>query len=81
MEEQEELQFPLIFNQCPNCGSARRIANEVLRKRMDEGKIAEDVTAWLGSSQAIIVDPRKTWLSAPAIQAKFDVCADCGTYY
>ena len=43
MEQKDEgLKFPLIFNQCPNCGSERGLANEVLREEKAKGKIRPD---------------------------------------
>lgn len=77
----EDIKFPLTFDKCPNCGSTRRVANEVLQKQKDEGKIAPGVNAFIARHQSLIVDPRRTWLSAPIITTFYDTCVDCGTLY
>lgn len=78
---QEKPEFPKEFNQCPNCGSTRRIANEVLQTEKDKEKIREQVKAFMFQTQCLIVDQTKAWLSAPMILAWYDVCVDCGTFY
>jgi len=80
-KEQPELQFPITFSKCPNCGSTRRIANEVLEGEKKKKGLNPKLMATLLQHQVIIADPTRTWLSAPAISSSFDACADCGTVY
>jgi len=77
----EELKFPIDFDSCPNCGSTRRLAEEVMRKEKDKGKVGEDTKPFAFSGQSLMADPRKTFLSAPILLTFYDVCADCGTVY
>ena len=81
MEEQpEEIKFPLHFTVCPNCGSTRFVANEVLKKEKEKGKISPNIqNAFLFSHNSAILDATRTVLSAPVIVTFFDSCADCGT--
>jgi len=81
MEDKEELKFPLSFDQCPNCGSERKIAGEILKQEKEKGKISPGVKAFISTSNSVIADMGRTWLSAPIISTFYDVCGDCGTYY
>jgi len=76
-----EEQFPLTFDQCPNCSSTRRIANEVIQEQKDAGKAGENTQAWLFSHQSMIADMSRTHLQVPVVMTYYDVCMDCGTTY
>ncbi len=78
---EEKPMFPINIDKCPNCGSTRRIANEVLEIEKEKGKIGPKVVSFLFQHQSLITDPAKTVLSAPIIMSFFDVCVDCGTVY
>jgi len=71
----------LNFTKCPNCGSERRIAYEVLLEQIEKGKMKKESNAFLFTHQSIIAGPVGTWLSAPVVISFYDVCADCGTVY
>ena len=81
MEEQEEKQFPIHMEQCPNCGSLRRVAMEVLNKEHEAGKAMVATTAFLFQHQSLIAPPGGQFLSATVIVTWYDVCYDCGTVY
>ena len=78
-EEQKQIVYPLNFTECPNCGSARTIAKDVLEQEKAKGKIGEHSTAFLFRHQSIITEPLRNALTAPSILSYFDACADCGT--
>jgi len=78
---EEELKFPLEFNECPNCGSTRRVAGIIAEQEREKGKIGKDAQMALHQFTSIIADPRMVTLQAPAIIAYVDICADCGTLY
>lgn len=79
---EERPEFPKTFDHCPNCGSTRRVANEILQAEKEKGKILDgNVTAFMSKDSTIIADPRKQWLSAVAVTALYDVCMECGTLY
>ena len=77
MEEKPKL---LDINQCPNCGSENRLANEVLQNQIKKGKMDKTTIAFLFTHQSIIARPTG-WLSAPCIISYYDVCSECGTVY
>lgn len=77
----EGMKLPIEFKECPNCGSDKRIANEILENEKAKGKTGKDANAYLFMHQSLIADPAKTILSAPLITAFFDACMVCGTVY
>lgn len=77
----EETKFPLTFNQCPNCGSIRRIGNEVLEQEKEKGRAGKDMIGFLFNHSGVVADQRKTMLSVPLISTLFDACMDCGAVY
>lgn len=77
----EELQFPLNFDHCPNCGSTKRLAETVAKQEKEKGKISEDTHVVMVSYQTLVADPRKMILTVPIISTFVDICADCGTLY
>ena len=77
----DEIKFPLKFEECPNCGSTRRVANEVLEKEKLKNNVGLGVNAFLFQHQSMIADARKPFLSAPIILTFYDACVDCGTVY
>ena len=81
-EEEKELKFPLTWSKCPNCGSTRRIAGEIIEQERKKGRIGEGVTAVSFVAPPIMIaDPRKIILASPMLMTFYDVCADCGTLY
>lgn len=77
----EERKYPITFDQCPNCGSKRRVANEVIQEQKDLGRAGENTKAWLFQHQSMIADMSRTHLQMPVVMSYYDVCVDCGTTY
>ena len=77
----EELKFPVDFTSCPNCGSTRRIAEEVMNREKEKGKIGQEAKTFAFMQQSLIADPRKPFIAAPILLTMYDICADCGTVY
>jgi len=77
----EEVKFPIDFDSCPNCGSTRKLAEEVMRKEKDKGKVGEEAKPFAFFGQSLMADPRRPFISAPILLTFYDVCADCGTVY
>jgi len=82
-ENQEQKNQPLVldFTTCPNCGSERRIAGEVLKKQIEKKLMPENSNAFLYTHQSIIAGRVGTWLSAPVVISFYDMCMDCGTVW
>ncbi len=70
----------LGFPQCPNCGSEKRLANEVLLKEVEKGKVNKSTHAYLYTHKSVIAKDMR-WLSAPIVSTFYDVCVDCGTVW
>ena len=68
----------LNFTKCPNCGSERLQANEVLKTQIEKGAMPKTSKAFLFQQQSIIAKA-SGWLSAPMVLSFYDVCMDCGT--
>lgn len=81
----EELKgiFPLDVTKCPNCGSERTLAKEVLKEEKAKKKVNPASNAFLFQHSSLITDNTKPVLSVPIILSFFDVCAEkeCGTVY
>ena len=73
--------FPTLdFKECPNCGLTRRIAYEVAKKLIEEGKLPKGTNAYLYEHKSILAK-NMNWLSATMILSFYDGCMDCGTVY
>ena len=82
MTTDEKAKYPALDNlKCPVCGSARRLAAEVLQHQIDDGKLPKESIAFITQCQSVVAGPVGTWLSAPCIISFFDVCVECGTFY
>ena len=79
--EVDNVEFPRVFPECPNCGSQKRLAQSVADELIAEGKANPDLKAWIFNHKCVIVDQSRPWLSAPVLMAVFDACYDCGTVY
>jgi len=75
------IEFPLNFDKCPACGDGRRLATEMIKEEIKKGKAGADARAYINKTQTIVVDQRRTWLSAPVLVSYYDICPNCGTYY
>ncbi len=73
----DEKPIALNFTICPNCGSERLQANEVLKEQIEKGRMPKESKAFLFQQQSIIASPN--FLSAPMVLSFYDVCMDCGT--
>lgn len=78
---EQKVEFPLTFDQCPVCGSKRRVANEVIQEQKDAGTAKESTQAWLFNHQSIIMDQGRPHIQVPVVLSLYDVCMDCGTVY
>ena len=72
------METELSFTKCPNCGGEHTLADDVLQKEIEKGRMAKETKAFLFQHQSIIAKPTG-WLSAPIITTFYDVCVDCGT--
>lgn len=80
-EEKQGLKFPLDFNECPSCGSTKRVAETVLNQEKEAKRIGANARAAIHVARSMIADPRMIGLKAPVIIAFLDICAGCGTVY
>lgn len=73
----EELRF-----KCPNCGSEKRVSQEVLEEDRKAGWIGDTIkTGILGKLEVPITDPKQQPFPGKplSIVTRFDdICADCG---
>ena len=81
MDNIPQVEFPLNFSQCPNCGSTRRVTDEVLQAEQSEGKLQEVKSTHLFQQVGVVAPPSGRFLTAKAIVWMMDACADCGTIY
>ena len=81
-----ELQFPIDFTCCPNCGSERRVAETVTNEEIEKGNLKPEHKTPFIASRALIFDPSSMKLVlgekiVTALYGFIDICADCGTVY
>jgi len=69
----------LNFTVCPNCGSERFQANEVLKQQIEKGAMPKGSNAFLFNHQSVIAKPN--FISAPVVLSFYDMCMDCGTVF
>ncbi len=89
---EEKMVMPVIFNQCPVCGSTKRLAEDYIRQLKDEGVIPKD----FGGPQckglvttAPLIDQLHPpailgpMITVPVLQVFWDVCGEpeCGALY
>jgi hypothetical protein len=82
MNQEEELQLPLIFEQCPNCQSTRRIGQALLKTK----GIVQPLQAGVEQKQALMAIPLPPTQVSPLVTPEIpvvimDACQDCGTLY
>lgn len=75
------VEYPITFEECPNCGSKRKMAQEVIDEQIEEGRAGEGTQAWLFTHQSIIADMTRRHIQMPMVLTFYDVCVDCGTAY
>ncbi len=73
--------FPLTFDKCPACGSTERIAESIGEQEKAKGKIRETARFAVFTQAVIIADPTRIVISAPMLNAGYDVCMKCGAVY
>lgn len=73
---------PIIhdFTKCPVCAGTHTLANDILQKEIEKGRMPKSSKAFLYQHQSIMAKPTG-WLSAPIIITFYDACSDCGTTY
>ena len=74
------------FEKCPNCGSTRRLAEEVAVEQREKGMMGKGLKYGLHQLGGPILDPRRVnkmlvGTKIPTVTALLDVCLDCGTIY
>jgi uncharacterized Zn finger protein len=69
------------FEECPQCGCKDRIANNVLKKEKEKGKVRDTLFTFLYNHKSLVMDTAKIALSHPVIISYFDACSDCGCVY
>ena len=74
----EELNFPLTFYKCRDCGGTKFIARTVADGEVEKGKVTPGRPTGTSFGQMAIADQTKTALSAPALVFLRDICAKCG---
>ena len=80
------MQYPKQFNNCPNCGSEKRIVEEETKLEIDNGHLKPGTKIPATVFRAMIFDPNNTSVllvrrQFPVIFGLCDVCSDCGTIY
>ena len=82
-QEKEELQFPLMWDKCPACGSPRRVADIVKEEEIPKGKWRADLPATILPQPTAMIDPLKIQhvLTFTMLISMLDICADCGCLY
>ncbi len=75
---EKEYSFP--FKECPCCGGDKFIGKELYAEEVKAGRIGEDMLHGLWVMTSMLIDPRKSALTAPVIVAPFDICANCGMF-
>ena len=78
-----ELQFPLTWNKCPNCGCSDTLARTVKNEQVAKGKMKEDVILAIRQIVTPAVDMREVghMLSIPMLVTFYDICLGCGNEY
>lgn len=74
------------FDKCPNCGSERRLMEELVKEQREQGKIQENTKPCLQMLSSIAAPPQALIAGLvgalhPVGIAITDACMDCGTVY
>ena len=74
------------FDCCPQCGSTRRLAEEVAEEQREKGMMGKGLKYGLHQLGGPILDPRRVnkmlvGTKVPTATALLDVCLDCGNVY
>ena len=83
----EELNYPIIFDKCPNCGGTRRIIEIETNREIEKGELKPGSKVPVLVTTSRIYDPtqiQKLFILSkeiPVLFGYYDVCADCGTLY
>ena len=82
----KELEFPIVFTSCPNCGGKRRIAEIVTNEEIEKGNLEPGQITPFIASKTLIFNPRSLKILIPtkevmALLGLLDICADCGIVY
>ncbi len=75
--------IPMAWGQCLACGSPDTVAKIVKANEVAKGKMRAEIKAAFWQLSLVVVDDQRIGqiLSAPALTALFDICADCGILY
>lgn len=79
--------FPMTFDECPVCGSERRIIQEEAEHEIGAGRLPKGSTTGAMMTQTALFDPTamSTGILAkrevPFLVGLYDVCAECGCFY
>jgi len=76
----------ITFDTCPNCGSRRRLADELAKDVKARGLMNKDLQSCSFLLKGIVQDMTTKAIipigvGVPAYIAYLDICMDCGTVY
>lgn len=79
-KNENEVQFPIIHDECPTCGCKERLVETVYQENT---KMKKGQTAALNRGLLALTDQTGmlSRLSVPALAYETDACLKCGTIY
>jgi len=81
---EEEIKYPIRFDQCPSCGSVIRVMEREVNRAIILGNLPPKIAIPALITESHIIDKRQPLVSAkkfPVLVCFYDVCANCGTLY
>ena len=79
------MEYPKKFDVCPHCGSMARVVEQEVKAELAKGNVRIAEKVGVITFQTTIFDPGQVNIIAPkefpVIMSRFDICADCGTFY
>ncbi len=80
------MDYPVIFSNCPVCGSIERFMELETQEEIKKGNLPQDSRIAVMVSRTILFDPKDNRIllfrkEAPVLVGIFDVCTQCGTLY
>ena len=80
------MEYPIEFDKCPNCGRTKRIVQEEVQPKIEDGRFSAGTVVPALVLQVPLVDSQTVSkiLGPRPVEILFgacDICADCGTLY